>query len=167
MTDNVIYRIYPRYWDTLLPYHTCSKSWTCPVCYLLICVETAWWVTNRVDPDQMPHSLVSDLGLFAQACLSQYLGLLRNLGYHSLLKHASQKRHFFTPKILIFFLFLHENICCGYSLEVLQWGSSNEYPQHIVLWRNRKKYEVDTHSYLDLCHIKSWNCLFILSHYNS
>ena len=24
-----------------------------------------------------------------------------------------------------FFLFLHENICCGYSLEALQWGSFN------------------------------------------
>ena len=22
-----------------------------------------------------------------------------------------------NPKVLIFFLFLHENICCGYSLE--------------------------------------------------
>ena len=28
-----------------------------------------------------------------------------------------------------FFLFLHENICCGYSLEVPQQGISNEYPQ--------------------------------------
>ena len=24
----------------------------------------------------------------------------------------------FNQKVLIFFLFLHENICCGYSLEV-------------------------------------------------
>ena len=28
---------------------------------------------------------------------------------------------------LIFFLFPHENICCGYSLEVPQGGISNEY----------------------------------------
>ena len=34
------------------------------------------------------------------------------------------------------FLFLHENICCRYSLE----GASNEYPQHMFLWRNKKKY---------------------------
>ena len=33
----------------------------------------------------------------------------------------------------IFFLFLHENICCGYSLEAPQRGASNEYPQHMVL----------------------------------
>ena len=37
------------------------------------------------------------------------------------------------------FLFLHENICCGYSLEVPQWGTSNEYPQHMFLWPNKKK----------------------------
>ena len=34
---------------------------------------------------------------------------------------------------LIFFLFLHENICCGYSLEVPQRGTSNEYLQHIIM----------------------------------
>ena len=31
------------------------------------------------------------------------------------------------PKVLIFFLFLHKNICCGYSLEVPRQGASNEY----------------------------------------
>ena len=40
---------------------------------------------------------------------------------------------------LIFFLFLHENIIyCGYSLEVPQWGTSDEYPQHMFSWRNKK-----------------------------
>ena len=28
---------------------------------------------------------------------------------------------------IVFFLFLHENVCCGYSLEAPQWGASNEY----------------------------------------
>ena len=32
--------------------------------------------------------------------------------------------------IYIFFLFLEENICCGYSLEVPRRGASNEYPHH-------------------------------------
>ena len=27
----------------------------------------------------------------------------------------------------IFFLFLHKNVCCGYSLEAPWWGTSNEY----------------------------------------
>ena len=52
---------------------------------------------------------------------------------------------FLNKKILIrvgirsvFFLFLHENICCGYSLEVPWRGASNEYPQHMFLWTNKK-----------------------------
>ena len=40
---------------------------------------------------------------------------------------------FFSPKVLIFFLFLHEKICCGYSLEVPQRGASNEY--HNICFR--------------------------------
>ena len=39
---------------------------------------------------------------------------------------------------LIVFLFLHENICCGYSLEAPRQGASNEYPQHMFSWRNKK-----------------------------
>ena len=38
----------------------------------------------------------------------------------------------------MFFLFLHKNICYGYSLEGPQRGASNEYPQHMFLWRNKK-----------------------------
>ena len=40
--------------------------------------------------------------------------------------------------MLISFLFLDENICCGYSLEVPRRGASNEYPQHIFSSRNKK-----------------------------
>ena len=39
---------------------------------------------------------------------------------------------------MIFFLFLNENICCGYSLEAPHRGTSNEYPQHMFLLRNKK-----------------------------
>ena len=35
-------------------------------------------------------------------------------------------------------LFHHKNICCGYSLEAPHWGASNEYPQHMILLRNKK-----------------------------
>ena len=38
---------------------------------------------------------------------------------------------------IIFFLFLDENICCGYSLEAPRRGASNEYPQHMFLLRNK------------------------------
>ena len=35
---------------------------------------------------------------------------------------------------------LHKNLCCGYSLESPQQGDSNEYPQHMFLWRNKQIY---------------------------
>ena len=39
---------------------------------------------------------------------------------------------------VLFFLFLLKNIDCGYSLELPQRGSSNEYPQSMFLSRNKK-----------------------------
>ena len=45
-----------------------------------------------------------------------------------------------TGKLTFFFLFLEENICCGYSLEVPHLGTSNEYPQCMF-----KKYVVGAH----------------------
>ena len=48
------------------------------------------------------------------------------------------KMLFFNPKVLIFFLFLHENISCGYPSEATRRGASNEYLQHMFSWRNKK-----------------------------
>ena len=48
------------------------------------------------------------------------------------------RNFFFNPKLLIFFLFLHDNICCGNSLEAPCQGASNEYPQYMLSWRHKK-----------------------------
>ena len=48
----------------------------------------------------------------------------------------------FESKIIDNFLFLHENICCGYSLEAPHRGASNEYPQHMFSWRNKKNIDL-------------------------
>ena len=56
----------------------------------------------------------------------------------------------------MFFLFLHENICCGYSLEAPQRGASNDYPQHMFSWRNKKDisiFRMKKAPYLLLCNI--------------
>ena len=45
---------------------------------------------------------------------------------------------------LICFLFLRENICCEYSLEAPRRGASNEYPQHMFSWRNKRKYQYNS-----------------------
>ena len=54
------------------------------------------------------------------------------------LRHSNRLGAFFIRKMLISFLFLSKNICCGYSLEVPQRGASNEYPQHMYSSRNKK-----------------------------
>ena len=46
---------------------------------------------------------------------------------------ATDKELFFVRKMLIPFLFLNKNICCGYSLEVPCWGASTEY--HNICFR--------------------------------
>ena len=40
--------------------------------------------------------------------------------------------------IYFFSYFVHKNIYCGYSLEAPHWGASNEYPQYMFSWRNKK-----------------------------
>ena len=32
---------------------------------------------------------------------------------------------------ILFLLFFHKNLCCGFSLEVPCWGASKDYPQHM------------------------------------
>ena len=38
----------------------------------------------------------------------------------------------------IIFLFLNQNICCGYSKEPSQWDGSFEHPQHMFKWTGKK-----------------------------
>ena len=44
----------------------------------------------------------------------------------------------FVGKILIFFLFLLQNIDCGYMLEPPRRGGSKEYPQSMFWSKNKK-----------------------------
>ena len=69
---------------------------------------------------------------------------------------ALGKMIFSIQKVVILFLFLHENICCGYALEAPHWCASNEYPQHMFSWRKRK------HIYLMPPHLSRPIVLFLL-----
>ena len=64
---------------------------------------------------------------------------------YTLRKHAHAQRLFspvkieiFIRKMLIFFLFLLQNIDCGYTLEPPRRGGSNEYPQSMFWSKNKK-----------------------------
>ena len=63
--------IYPNFWHTLTPNRNCPKILTSSFYYLWMYLKTAGGVANSVDPDQMPYSVTSDLGLH---CLLGYLG---------------------------------------------------------------------------------------------
>ena len=60
---------------------------------------------------------------------------------------------FFQPKSADICLIPPLNIYCGYLLEVPQLGASNEYPQQMFSWRNKKKYYVEApHTWsCDIC----------------
>ena len=57
----------------------------------------------------------------------------------NLLEIKPQIRYIFQPKNVDSFLFLHESICCEYSLEAPRRGASNEYPHDTLPWRKKKK----------------------------
>ena len=62
--------IYINYWKTcLIPYHACPNIWTSVFYFLLMCLKTAGFVANRVDPDQMPDSTENDLCLNSITCV--------------------------------------------------------------------------------------------------
>ena len=42
----------------------------------------------------------------------------------------------------LFFLFLHQNICCGYSKELSQWDSSFEHPKHMFKLMGKEIYTI-------------------------
>ena len=48
------------------------------------------------------------------------------------------------------FLFLHKNICCGYSIEAPWQVASNEYPQHMFIWRTGANYPIIITKYSSL-----------------
>ena len=63
-----------------------------------------------------------------------------------------------------FLQFSIKNICCGYSLELPPQGDSNEYPQHMFLWRNMKiipKLSQNTQHICSTirCFVVPWCCL--------
>ena len=76
---------------------------------------------------------------FAWSVRSYFLGRLRKTiislssaePAHSVVSVNLNSCFFFHPKV-------YENMCRGCSLETPRCGASNEYPQHMFLWRNKK-----------------------------
>ena len=61
-----------------------------------------------------------------------------NKPIHIYWKFYQQKIQKFSDKSSVIFHISAQNIDCGYSLEPPWWGGSNEYPQSMLLSRNKK-----------------------------
>ena len=107
------------------------------------------WV-NDLGPDKTAPSLIVAY-TFAIPSQYMYFGCQMDLKLQILFRviilkswrdwmhlHSTTYGAFFSPKVLIFFMLLHKSICCRYSLEAPRRGASNEYPQHMFSWRNKK-----------------------------
>ena len=103
------------------------KRVVCTTYYAFLCII---YITHRSDSSQV----CALIWLYSSHNLP-WLDFLHDR--HLLFFIALDKVLFSTKKYLYFFLFLNKNICCGYSLEVPQRGTSNEYPQHMFSSRNK------------------------------
>ena len=74
----------------------------------------AW--ANSVDQDQIQQNIASDQGLHCLLLTQQFLDM-----YVIFLSH----------KVLTFFLFLHNNICFGYSFKAPRQVTTNEHAQRL------------------------------------
>ena len=96
--------------------HICQKLWTSPFYYqLLMCLTTAEWVANNIEPDIMPHSVASDQGLgclLRAVCsgLSVWIPVLR-------VKSGTQKKH-----CLLVSNWQLCHICCNKAQTTAGWG---------------------------------------------
>ena len=67
----------------------------------------------------------------------------QNLDIVNMLKDAFQRCLLGQPNYIaqdnyVYFFISSQKTCCGYLLEVPRRGASNEYPQHVFSWRNKK-----------------------------
>ena len=73
-----------------------------------------------------------------QSLHEAHLKSLRKHAYSNILKILPPKNENFQIKNPEIFHIFAPNIDCGYSLEPPRWGGSNEYPQSMLLSRNKK-----------------------------
>ena len=108
----ILYHIYPMYWDTLSIYHICPKIWISQFYYLLMCLKYCCMCSEqcRSWSDSAFCGIWSGSKLFAKACLSQYVGLLRYLqGFKMHLKSpfttVAESINNFSVVVFFFFFF--------------------------------------------------------------
>ena len=115
---------------------------------------------NNKEPLKILSKLIND---FITSCWKICMPISHNL--YDYITALLQMGHFFHPKgIDICLIFPWKHML--YSLEAPRWGASNEYPQHMFLWRNKTK-NIYLDSYLVLwitLYVGSWVCVLFQVH---
>ena len=95
-------------------------------------------MTNSADPDQLASSEANRSGSTMFAKTGHVVLSKRRVKKKNVCLDIVQDKHLYQVNI---FLLRHENLCCGYSLEVPlevpSQGTSNEYPQCLFSCRNK------------------------------
>ena len=94
---------------------------------------------NLVKPDHFAHprSLIRIVAINLKRTLNSWLHY-GSTPIQIYWKIYNQKKKFFLIKISDIFHISVQNIDCGYPLEPPKRGGSNEYPQSMLLSRNKK-----------------------------
>ena len=149
--DKIMFQ--PKYIDNFLIYPQNYMLW-----YSL---EASWWGTSNECPQNMFKKNLSvhcccielwyhentPLGLIRSPELLKIPRVHTNHGVRPSDMHPTKTRGIPKEEYLMiilewFFLFLHKNVCCGYSLEAPHQGTFNEYLQCMFLWRIGENYPI-------------------------
>ena len=83
--------------------------------------------------------MIFSLFLKENICCGYSLDITKTRRFKYIENFTTKKGKFLEKRNnLIFFIFLLKNIACWYSLELPLLGSSNEYPQSMLLSRKKK-----------------------------
>ena len=110
--------------------------------------NSAGWVANSVDPDQMQHSAASDLSLHCLLSLS--VPIFRFITVRCFFFFSIKKCWYFSYFSTNKYVLVLIRSTLTQIRSILTRGTSNEYPQQLFL-EKCEKYFPDTPSYLQLC----------------
>ena len=97
------------------------------------------WLNIQADPSFCWAHMFE--GTFSHFTVHNYITLdthYEKNAYSNILKILQPKKENFQIKNSDIFHIPVQNIDCGYLLEPPQWGGSNEYPQYMLLSKNKK-----------------------------
>ena len=137
--------VYSKYLPTILSYHTCPKNVKTDILLPLDVSKNCW--TNGKQQKNRFHWAVlwKWINWFGQNFIYSKTSMTQTPMTHIpwLIRTCFwvPRKFFWQLRKNIFrdisgsFPILSKNVCCAYLLELLHWGSTNEYNQHTIIFK--------------------------------